>query len=320
MRILFTGASSFTGFAFVKALAAAGHEIVCPLRGKAEGYKGIRGERVEQLRSLVRFAPEAPFGSASFLKVIREDGPWDLLSHHAAEVTDYKSPDFDPIQALENNTKGLGAVLSAFKQSGGKGVLLTGTVFEPDEGTGDEPLRAFSPYGLSKGLTWQVFRFYCVQAGVPLGKFVIPNPFGPWEEPRFTAYLMNTWKDGKTAQVMTPDYIRDNIHVDLLAAVYARFSRQLGAAGDGCIKANPSGYVESQGAFASRVAREVKARTGWPCALDIMAQKDFPEPRSRANSEPAIKTIPEWNEKTAWDAFVHFYVSRKSESSKKTKS
>ncbi|MEY2429896.1 MAG: hypothetical protein QOJ40_2781 [Verrucomicrobiota bacterium] len=310
MRILFTGASSFSGFVFVKGLAVAGHEMVCPLRGTVEGYTGIRKERMEQLRPLVRFTPNAPFGSASFLKVIREEGPWDLLSHHAAEVTDYKSPDFDPFRALENNTKDLGAVLSAFKQSGGKAVLLTGTVFEPDEGTGDEPLRAFSPYGLSKGLTWQVFRFYCAQAGMSLGKFVIPNPFGAWEEPRFTAYLMNTWKDGKTAQVMTPDYVRDNIHGDLLAAVYARFASQLGAAGSGCIKANPSGYVESQGAFASRVAREVKARTGWPCALEIMAQKDFQEPRSRANSEPAARMIPQWNEQAAWDAFVNFYKDR----------
>jgi nucleoside-diphosphate-sugar epimerase len=266
---------------------------------------------VEQLQPLVRFAAGAPFGSESFLKVISAGGPWNLLAHHAAEVTNYKSPDFDPVQALENNTRGLAGVLSAFRKSGGRGVVLTGTVFEPDEGTGNEPLQAFSPYGLSKGLTWQVFRFYCAQAGLPLGKFVIPNPFGPWEEPRFTAYLMNAWKEGKTAQVMTPDYIRDNIHVDLLAAVYARFSNQLGAANTGCVKANPSGYVESQGAFASRVAREVKIRTGWPCALEIMAQKDFPEPRSRANSEPAIKIIPEWDEKKAWDAFVDFYVSRK---------
>jgi UDP-glucose 4-epimerase len=311
MRILFTGASSFTGFAFVKALAAAGHEIVCPLRGTVEGYTGIRKERVEQLRPLVRFTPNAAFGSTSFLKVIRENGPWDILSHHAAEVTDYKSPDFDPLQALESNTKDLSAVLSGFKQSGGKAVLLTGTVFEPDEGTGNEPLRAFSPYGLSKGLTWQVFRFYCSRAGVPLGKFVIPNPFGPWEEPRFTAYLMTMWKDSKAAQVMTPDYIRDNIHVDLLAAVYARFSGQLGTGVAGSIKTNPSGYVESQGAFAARVAREVKARTGWPCALEIMAQKDFPEPRSRANSEPAAQTISQWNESAGWDAFVDFYAGKK---------
>ncbi len=209
---------------------------------------------------------------------------------------------------METNTGRLSEVLTAFKQSGGKAVVLTGTVFEPDEGKGDEPLRAFSPYGLSKGLTWQVFRFYCDQAALRLGKFVIPNPFGPWEEPRFTAYLMNTWKEGKTAAVKTPDYVRDNIHADLLAAAYARFAEQTRALKSGCIKANPSGYIESQSAFASRVAREVRSRVDWPCAVELTKQVDFSEPLMRTNLEPAAAMIPEWREKAAWDAFVEFYT------------
>jgi hypothetical protein len=28
--------------------------------------------------------------------------------------------------------------------------------------------------------------------GFTFQKFVVPNPFGPYEEPRFTAYLMKT--------------------------------------------------------------------------------------------------------------------------------
>lgn len=31
------------------------------------------------------------------------------------------------------------------------------------------------------------------------GKFVIANPFGPWKEPRFTAYLARCWLGGETA-------------------------------------------------------------------------------------------------------------------------
>ena len=50
MKILFTGASSFTGYWFVKALAEAGHEVTviftkdCP-----ESYEGIRRARVKRL-------------------------------------------------------------------------------------------------------------------------------------------------------------------------------------------------------------------------------------------------------------------------------
>ena len=59
----------------------------------------------------------------------------------------------------------------------------------------------------------------------------------------------------------TPAYVRDNIHVDLLAGAYAAFAEAV-AAGSGFSRANPSGYVEAQGAFAERFAREIGPRTG----------------------------------------------------------
>jgi len=306
MRILFTGASSFTGFWFVKALAAAGHEVICPVTADVVDYADIRLWRVEQLKAVCRFVPRAPFGSENFLKIARENRI-DLLCHHAAEVRNYKSPDFDAIRALQHNTSNLRTVLATMKPRGLKAVVLTGTVFEPDEGAGDEPLRAFSPYGLSKALSHQLFRHYCHEAGVALGKFVIPNPFGPFEEPRFTAYLMRTWRDGRPAEVKTPDYLRDNIHVDLLTAVYVRFVDRVAGLPGGGVKVNPSGYVETQGTFAQRVAREVKSRTGWACELKLAKQEDFNEPMKRTNTEPAASLAPEWNEPKAWDGFVGYY-------------
>ncbi len=306
MKILFTGASSFTGFWFVKTLAAAGHEMTCPVTGDLEHYSDVRRQRVERLNPHGRFVPHAPFGSENFLKAIRENR-FDLLCHHAAEVRNYKSPDFDASRALHHNTLDLRAVLAAMKPRGLKAVILTGTVFEPDEGAGEEPLRAFSPYGLSKGMTFQFFRYCCYEAGLPLGKFVIPNPFGPFEDARFTAYLMRNWREGKSAGVKTPDYLRDNVHVDLLAAVYGQFVNRAVTNKNGLIKSNPSGYVEKQGQFAQRVAREVKARTGWACELELAKQEDFSEPLNRANTEPAVKLVTEWNEGAAWDNFVAFY-------------
>ena len=304
MKILFTGTSSFTGYWIVRQLAAAGHEVVCPVTGDLTAYTGVRQTRVEQLQPLARFVPQAPFGTDNFLAALRAE-PFDLLCHHAAEMKDYRSPDFDAAGALQKNTLNLRAVLAAAPKL--KAVLLTGSVFEPDEGAGDEPRRAFSPYGVSKGMTFQYFRYYCHAAGLPLGKFVIPNPFGPYEEPRFTAHLMRNWKEGKYAEVKTPDYLRDNIHVDLLAAAYGQFVRHMVNVKIGCVKANPGGYVERQGEFARRVAREVHARTGWECKLKLARQEDFSEPIIRTNTEPTAKLNPTWNEKNAWDAFVAFY-------------
>src|ERR1041385_9490932 len=95
MRILFTGASSFSGFHFVTALARAGNDLICPVRGRLATYAGLRRERVERLQSIARIVNNTAFGDESFLKLISDSQPVDLLCHHAADVANYKSPDFD---------------------------------------------------------------------------------------------------------------------------------------------------------------------------------------------------------------------------------
>jgi UDP-glucose 4-epimerase len=306
MNILFTGASSFTGYWFASTLALHGHKVICPLRGTPGGYEGVRKRRVEMLQKTCQIVPEAPFGSERFMSLLREI-PVEILCHHAADVTDYKSPAFDINRALQNNTLNARAVLASLKERGAKGMVLTGSVFENGEGEGGDTSRAFSPYGVSKALTAQIFQWYCHEARLPLGKFVIPNPFGPLEEPRFTAYLMKTWREGKSAAVKTPDYVRDNIHVDLLAGAYEGFVRKVSAPTTSYAKINPSGYIESQGEFTLRVAGEVRSRTNWACEVQLSKQEDFAEPMIRTNTEPATQTLKDWNESAAWDSFVNFY-------------
>ena len=182
--------------------------------------------------------------------------------------------------------------------------MLTGSVFEANEGAGTAPLRPFSAYGLSKTLTADLVRFGCETAGIPLGKFVIPNPFGPLEEPRFCAYLIRRWQAGQAAEVRTPAYVRDNIHVDLLASAYAAFAERV-AIGSGFIRANPGGYVETQGAFAERFAREIELRTGLECPVILASQTEFSEPLVRINTDRT--QVPGWSESAAWDAIADYY-------------
>ena len=143
------------------------------------------------------------------------------------------------------------------------------------------------------------------RAGVGLGKFVIPNPFGPYEEPRFTAYLMKNWLAGATPNCSSPAYVRDNIHVSLLAEAYARFAGRVPA--EGFARTNPSGYAESQGAFTLRLAQEMRPRLGLPCPVELKKQVDFPEPRVRINTDPAEADVPDWDESAAWDEMARYY-------------
>jgi nucleoside-diphosphate-sugar epimerase len=254
MRILLTGASSFTGFWFAKALAEAGHEVTAALASEDEAaYAGVRGRRLTLLKGYCRIVFAAAFGSDNFFSALREAKP-DRLCHHWAEVREYRSPDFDVVAALAANTR-------------------------------------------------RLVEYYCALEGVPLDRFVIANPFGPYEEPRFTDYLMKSWMKGGTARVSTPRYIRDNVPVDLLAKSYAAFLE----AGCGGRRLGPSCYAETQGAFAERVAREVRPRLDFSCALEFAEQREFPEPEIRINTDLPDRAALGWSENEAWDGFVRYY-------------
>jgi UDP-glucose 4-epimerase len=306
MKILFTGGSSFTGSWFIRELAAAGHGVTAVFRKRAREYSDeVRRQRVKLASEVSRPFHGCSFGDETFLALVGEGG-WDLLCHHAADVTNYKSPDFDTIGAVANNTRNLLVVLQALKAVGCGKLILSGSVFEGGEGSGSQALPDFSPYGLSKALTAQVFHYYCAHAGLSLGKFVIPNPFGPYEEPRFTAYLMKNWLAGGTPACSSPSYVRDNIHVSLLAKAYVLFAHNLPAV-PGFTKFNPSGYAESQGAFTLRLAQEMRPRLNLPCLVELKKQTDFSEPRVRINTDILDADALGWNESAAWDDMAAYY-------------
>jgi UDP-glucose 4-epimerase len=293
VKVLFTGGSSFTGYWFIKELAAAGHEVVAIFRHQPDEYRdNLRRQRISLLAAVCHPIFGVSFGDDRFLALIRESN-WDLLCHHGAEVAGYKSPDFDVAGAIASNTRRLSTVLEFLGDAGCRSIIVTGSVFENDEGAGSRNLQAFSPYGLSKAFTWQLFRYHAELRKMALGKFVIPNPIGPYEEPRFTNYLMKNWFEGTTAVVNTPSYVRDNIHVSLLARIYVHFAEKLPT---GISRINPSGYVESQGAFTERLAKEMRNRLGLSCDFELRAQTDFSEPHVRINTDRFDADTLNWDE------------------------
>lgn len=306
MKILFTGGSSFTGYWFIKELADAGHEVVAIFRRSDGEYADEpRRARVALLKKLCRPVHDVSFGDDRFMDIIAEGG-WDVLCHHGTESANYKSPNFDISAALAANAFRLPGVIQSLQSVGCGTIVLTGSVFGNDEGAGSGELHAFSPYGVSKGLTWQLFRFHAHTTGMRLKKFVVPNPFGPFEEPRFTHYLMQSWLAGRLAAVNTPAYVRDNIHVPLLARAYANF---VTGSRDGAISLGPSGYIETQGAFTSRFATEMRSRLAMPCEFELKRQTAFPEPRIRINTDVPEAELLGFDESAAWDAMAEYYLA-----------
>jgi UDP-glucose 4-epimerase len=307
VKILMTGASSFTGLHFARELAAAGHEVAVVFqRPQADAYdEPLRRRRVELAADCCEPIFGCTFGDSRWLQLVQTRS-FDCIAAHGAQVTGYRDPAFDFAGALAANTHRLADTLAALVGSAAPRIVLSGTVFEGGEGAGSDGLPHFSAYGLSKALTAEAFRFACAAAGVTFGKFVIPNPFGPWEEARFTHYLVRCWRAGNSVTVNTPAYIRDNIHASLLAKAYVRFVESLPTDGAQA-RCNPSGYVESQGAFAERFAREMGPRLGIECPLVLAHQTEFAEPRIRINTDPVDTLALGWDETAAWDALADYY-------------
>jgi len=308
LKIFLTGASSFSGFWFVKTLAEAGHEVTATFtRGSVDDYPeaGFARKRVEMGLEFVRPVWNARMGDENFFQALEAER-WDAVCLHGAYVADHKAADFPVFRAVQANTQGIPRLVGYLAANHQAPIIWTGTYFEAGEGKGTEPLRNFSPYALSKQLSWEYVHFYAEQAGVPIRKFVMPNPFGPWEGKGFTSYLARTWLAGEVPTVQTPDYVRDNCPVSLLAAAYAEFL-SLGSENTSYSKNGPSGYAESQGTFARRMADELSGRWGAPCELNISEQKLFSEPMERANCSECLQARESWNEFGFWDNLASWY-------------
>ncbi len=77
---------------------------------------------------------------------------------------------------------------------------------------------------------------------------------------------------------------------------------------NGITQINPSGYVETQGAFTSRVAEEMQNRLNMPCQYELKTQTEFAEPRIRINTDGLDIKALNWNETTAWDSIADYYM------------
>ncbi len=307
MRVLMTGASSFTGAWFARALIAHGAEVVCASRGPENDGDGLRSARIAMLGRRVEWHFGCRFGSRRFRDLLRRRGPFDLLALHGAAVGDHRHPGFDPITALAENLHGLEPVLDELERDRRGTLLVTGTLFEADEGHGEAPLRSFSAYGLSKSWTWHGFRHAAERRHITLGKFTIGHPFGPYEKPGLCSHLIEGWMRGACPRVRHPQLVRDHVPVDLLAELYARFAFEL-VEMRGTLRCNPSCFAEPIGHFVARLAAAMRPRLRMPC---VFALADPPEPsdepRVRFNPEPVEKWLEGWDFERSWDRLATWY-------------
>ena len=312
MKILFTGASSFTGSHFVRALRAAKHDVSITLgKLRLDQYSDLERQRMAPFINEVDKRFGTSFGDAAFDSWLDEG--FDTVCMHGAkgQSAGHDSADFDVIGAVEWNTWNIASSMRTMKRAGVKRIFLTGTYFERWNGRlddSDNSNPAKNEYALSKTITSDIVRFYCKQNDIQFNKFVIPNPFGPYENKRFTTSAALAWLRGEHITVHNPLPVRDNIHVDLLAKRYAQ------VIDEGIRFAAPSGYRMTQGNFAMKFAAEMRSRLGVPCAIDFAPGEDESDLRENpydAEEDVNRKYEYEWVEQFAWDNLASYYLKLK---------
>lgn len=301
-RVLLTGASSFTGTWFASALAAAGLEVVAACRAAPGEGDADRQRRLVRLEGRCRLVPGCPFGSESFLALIRREGPFALFCHHGAKAGDHRDPALDPLAAAASHARGLERVLDTLQTGGCRALLLTGTVFEAEEGAGEAPLRSIGAYGLEKSLTWQIFRHHAEARGLPLAKFVIANPIGPLEKPGLSRMLGEAWLRGETPVLQRPQLIRDQLQVEPLALAYARFALAL-LERPASSRLTPSQFPERLDRFADRLATALAPRLRRACRfVSATPPAASDEPLARCGHESLATLLPGLDPERHWDS------------------
>lgn len=303
--ILLTGASAFSGLWIAEALAADGHHVLAPLFRGQDAYAGIRRERVNRLGQIAEVVFAAPVATPRFYDLIGSRRP-SVMAHHAAQISNYRELDYDPVDGLVRNVEGMRDVIQALSSSGAVAIITTGTTFELGEGGADPLDLAVTRYGLSQSLTREMWRHETRWAGLAHARFVIPAPFGVLEEGRFAWSLFQNWLSDRPGVVRAPALIRDNVPAPLLGMAYSRLVDRLLEGGPSDTTARPSGIVGTQADYARTVARQVEARLNRKCSVELSAPPYAAEPGVRINSETCI---PEgWDDGPFWDSYVQYYV------------
>ena len=202
MKVLLTGASSFTGYWFARAAQPGG----MPRRRAA-----ARRRRGLHRRSARRTCPASPFGRRNrrsgavrfgplYASVAKASGfrPYFAITPPASAIIAARISTLPG--AVAENTANLRAVLAAHGAWRAQGRRADRQRVRAGRGRGRGAARRILAL-------WPVERSDGGDRQPPLprirhlrfNKFVIPNPFGPLEEPRFCAYLIRVLEERRNS-------------------------------------------------------------------------------------------------------------------------
>ncbi len=297
MNFCMTGATSFSGYWFVRQLILDGHELTI-VRSRDNNFESTENPWLKKLKE-----ESLSFREISFAQEMTTKLNFDALLLHGSFMENRRSPNFNVNLAVQ---KTLGVTKWIKENSKTNHVIHTGTFSEEDEGVGESPLNNFNPYSKSKTLIYkehqEIFR------GVPFLKFTMPNPFGRFQQNNLFSFLEKAWTKNDIPLISQPNYIRDYVPVDLLAISYSNIIGSFIAGKHPLEYFSPSYFVMSNRDMSKLYASEISSRIGQNLEIQFGEQNDYAESRVRINKDSLHQLIENWSLEEFWDSVATDYI------------
>ena len=223
LQIAISGVSSFTALWIANALADYRETALSPflvqglMTKQLSQYQGLKARRLRRLDARVTVHDNIQSQDGTMARWIRTHRP-AIWIHHHHHMQNYRLPSYDLVEARAIGINPLGEIIEALKTSGCRGVIYSGSHFEPEErGQGKSP----TSYAESKTEAWNCLKSHCIGQNLPLTKIVIPNPVGPFENAdRMIPRLLSCAETGVSFNLNNGNSVSEFISVKDLADLY----------------------------------------------------------------------------------------------------
>lgn len=286
-----------------EALARAGHDVTALARNVLDEYSGVKRLRLLRAESAgVNLVGGLPAEGLSHW-VARQN--LDLWVHHHHPMDRFRSPDYDVAAARAASLIPLPALMRALAGAGVRGLIYSGTYFEPREGGHDEG-GSVTPYARLKHEVSLALSGYCAEYQLKFAKVVIPAPAGALEnEDRLTPQLILAASRRQPLSLRSPDSVMDALPGEALAKVYLRAAERLDAlesSGEALVF-RPSGKVLSAIEWAEQVRATILSRLNLADSLLLQCPPASQRPEPARFRNPADQEV-----EVDWDLFADAYA------------
>ena len=285
MRLLFLGASSFTGYHFVNKISDnKQNKIYCTLTKNLNKYKSTRLERIKLLnkKKNIFFINKVKFGDKKFIKLLSRK-KFDIICLHHASTKNYNNDlKFNLNKSIKENTPNLRKVFSKIHNQ--TTIIVTNTIYQK---INEKKYKAVNKYGISKSITYDKIKSICKEFDFKLKSIFITNPWGILEEKKLNYYLINNWLKDKKTFISHPNYIRDNIYIDKLTKYYLKILNSNSTK----INYFPSGYCSTNKVFIEAFKIKFEKFFNKKVKIEYANNAKYSQPMSRINGKKISKKI-----------------------------